>query len=119
MAGGSSRDVQAVKARESDHPDSSAAAQQAREIWAENGRLAGDLGGHHGSPISAVVPRQQVAGEAVSQGEQQQHHAHHPSGLAGFLVGAIEEDLDHVEHHHHDHHAGAPVMQAADQRGRR
>ena len=85
------------------------------EIGPQKRNLAGDLRGDDRSPISAVVPGQEISGQAVSQGEQEQNHAHHPGGLAGFLIGPEEEDLRHVEHHHHNHHARAPVVQAVDQ----
>ena len=107
--------MQPVKSRERHHADRALAAQQAREVRPEHGRLRGDLRGHHRAPVGAVVPGQQVAGEPVRQRQQQQHHADHPGGLARLLVRAVQEDLHHVQHHHHDHHAGAPVVQAAHQ----
>ena len=107
--------VQSVEPRKRHHADGAFAAQQARQVRAQHRRLRRDLRGDHGPPVCPVVPRQQVAGESVSQGEQQQHHSHHPGGFARLLVRPVQEDLHHVEHHHHDDHAGAPVVQPAHQ----
>ena len=104
------QNVQTIEAGEGDDADRAFAAEQAGEIRPEQRGLGCNLGHYHGAPVGAIVPRQKITGEAIGQCEQEQRHAEDPGGFARLLVGAIEEDLDHVEDNHHDDHAGAPVV---------
>ena len=107
--------VQAIKTRKSNHAHVARAAQQTGEVMSQDRSLCRDLRSNHGSPIGSVVPGQKISRQPVGQREQQQKNTRNPSGLSRFLVSAIKKDLDHVHHHHHDHHAGAPVVEAANQ----
>ena len=75
---------------------------------------AGDLGADRSGPECALVPGQQVAGEAEPQRQEQQEHAAHPVQLARRLEGAHDEDPQHVGDAHHDHAVGGPVVDGAD-----
>ena len=110
--------VESIKACEGHHTDLARTTHQSLHIGAYHWRQSGQPRGHHSAPIGPIVPGQEVSGKAVRQRHQQQHHAYHPGGLARLLVGAIQKYLDHVQHHHHDHHAGAPVMEPANQPAR-
>jgi hypothetical protein len=108
-----------VEAGEGDHPHAIGGTEQLGQIRADARRHRGDLGGHRGAPIGTVVPGQKVSSQAVGQSHQQQNHADHPGGFARLLICAVEKHLHHVQHHYHDDHAGAPMMQAANQRASR
>ena len=107
--------MQAVESGEGHHADGAFPAEQPREIRPDQRSLRRDLRRDHGAPIGAVVPRQQVSGQSVRQRQQQQDDADHPGSLARLFVSAVQEDLHHMEHDNHDHHAGAPMVQPADQ----
>ena len=107
--------MQAVKTRERDHTHGSIAADEPGHVGTGQGRLAGDLGCDDGAPIGAVVPGQEIARQTVGERKQQQHDAGHPGSFARLFIRSIHEHLDHVKHHHHDQHAGAPVVETADE----
>ena len=71
---------------------------------------------HLGSPVRVLVPGEQVAGEGKPHREQEQQDADHPHQLAGRLVRAVQEDLEHVQADGNHHRGGPPVMEAPHER---
>jgi hypothetical protein len=80
-----------------------------------HGHLAGDVGRHLGGPEALLVPRQQVAGQPLGEGQGHQGQAEPPVDLALTAAGAGDDHLEHVQTEQHHHHAGAEVVQAADE----
>ena len=74
---------------------------------------AGDVGADLGGPVGLLVPGQQVAREPEAEGDEQQHHAGEPVELARRLVGAGEEDAQHVDEHQQHHATGGPLVDGA------
>src|SRR5438128_5252294 len=73
-------------------------------LVAENGGGAPHVRAHRHGPDRELVPGQQVAREGEEQRQHEQDHAHHPVELARGLVGAGQEDAEHVQPDR-DHHA--------------
>ena len=66
-------------------------------------------------PVRLQIPRQQIAGEAEAERDEEEHDAGDPGAFARLTIGAGEEARQHVQEHD-DHHGGsAPVMNAAQQ----
>jgi hypothetical protein len=61
------------------------------------------------------VVRQGVAGEALADGQEEQHHADQPVGLPRPAEGAGEEDAHQVHDDRGDEHQRGPVVDLADE----
>ena len=72
-------------------------------------RLHEAVGGADAGPGEQVVG-QRVAGEALEGAEQQQQAADHPVELAGLAVSAGEEHPEQVHHHRGDEEHRGPVV---------
>ena len=83
--------VQRVEARERVTADLGAAVEELREELADERRRPVQVDADDGRPVGRLVPRQQVAGEALEHAEDEQHHADDPVQLARVLVGAEQE----------------------------
>jgi hypothetical protein len=112
---GEQQHVDRVEARERLGPDLRAAAQDRGEERAEERGGAVDVDPDDRRPVRGVVPREQVAREALEHAGREQEHADDPVQLARILVGAEQEDARHVEEHQDDEDAGAPAVHAADE----
>src|SRR6059058_5013646 len=73
-------------------------------LVAEDGGGTPHVRAHRHGPDRELVPGQQVAREGEEQRQHEQDHAHHPVELARGLVGAGQEDAEHVQPDR-DHHA--------------
>ena len=78
-----------------------------------NGRAGGDRRPDPEAPVGVLVPAHELAGEGHAERAQEQEHPDDPRHLAWVLVGAPQEDLDHVERHHGDHAVRAPEVHRA------
>ena len=107
--------VDRVEPRQGGADELRAGAEEVGEVGADDRARRGDVHGDDRRPVGALVERQQVAGQAHHQGEDQEHDADHPVQLPGVLVGAEEERSRHVEEDQDDHQRGAPLVEAADE----
>ena len=90
-------DVDAEEAAHRRAGDVRPAPEEEQQLVADQRDPARDLGAHHGRPVRALVPREQVAREAEAERDEQQPAAHHPGQLARVLVGGLEEDPAEME----------------------
>ena len=93
--------------------DRGASLQELRDERAEERRRRVDVDADRRRPVRRLVPRQQVAGEALGETQHEQEHADEPVQLPRVLVGAEEEDAPHVQEHQDDEARGAPAVHAA------
>ena len=63
-------DVQGVEARERMVAVVRSADRELLDVIAKDGDVAGDIGGDARRPVTLLVPRQEVAGQAQSQGQR-------------------------------------------------
>ena len=91
IAPGHEQHVDRVEARQRRRAELGAAAQEVRQVRADERAGAVDVHAHDRRPVGALVERQQVAGERHRHRQDQQHDADHPVELARVLVGAEEE----------------------------
>ena len=70
-------------------------------------------------PVRVLVPPEDLPGEGHAERAQEQKNAGDPGQLTRILVGAKEEDLQHVQRHHEHHPVGAPEMDGAQIRAER
>src|SRR5438445_12340226 len=70
-------------------------------------------------PVSVLVPPEDLPGEGHAERAQEEEDSGDPRQLARVLVGAKEEDLQHVQRHHKHHPIGAPEMDGAEIRAER
>ena len=73
------------------------------------------VGSNRYGPETELIVRQQVAGEAEQQGQDQQKHSYHPVELPRRLVGSREKDAEHVQLDHDHHEVRAPAVHVAQQ----
>ena len=82
-------------------------------------RAGGDRRADPEPPVGVLVPPEDLPGEGHAERAQEQENAGDPGQLTRVLVGAKEEDLQHVQRHHEDHPIGAPEMDGAQIRAER
>jgi len=92
-----------------------AAAQGFENELAEEGNGPCDLRADGGGPVRALVPREQVAGEAHAECGDQQADADQPGQFTRVLVRGSDKDTQQMEEDHDHHERRTPVMDAADQ----
>ena len=107
---GDQQHVDRVEARERRGAEVRAAEQEVRQERSDERAAGVDVDTDDRGPVRALVERQQVAGEAHRQRQDQQHDADHPRQLARVLVGAVEEHPPHVQEDQDDHHRRAPLV---------
>ena len=83
------------------------------ERLADDRRAGGDGRADAEAPVGVLVPAQHLAGEGHAERAQEEEDPGDPGHLARILVGAEEEDLDHVQRHHRHHGVGAPEVHGA------
>jgi len=92
-----------------------AAAQGFENELAEEGNGPCDLRADGGGPVRALVPREQVAGEAHAERGDQQADADQPGQFTRVLVRGSDKDTQQMEEDHDHHERRTPVMDAAHQ----
>jgi hypothetical protein len=108
--------VHGVPAGQRQRADLRAAAQQRPDAHAEHRRVLRDVDRHDRRPVGALIPRQQIAGQAEGEDHLQQQQPDDPVQLARLAVAAEEHDPDQVQHRRDDDHRRAPMVQPTEER---
>ena len=80
-----------------------------------DGHGAGRLRAHGCRPECELIPGQEIACEPESYDDPEEHDAEHPRQLPWFLVGAVNEGLEHVEQYREHHEVGTPHVDLSNQ----
>ncbi len=105
--------VQHVEAQQRRLAHGVASQQQFANAGAHQRSVTANVSSHRDGPEGELIPRQKIAGEGQSQGEQEQNHPNHPVELSRPLVGPGVKDAAHVKEDA-DHHAmGRPPVHVA------
>ncbi len=107
--------MQAVVASEGALTDTGATPEEFHNGRTDDGNGFRDTRNDFNGPVTNLVPRQRVAGDAERYGDDGHNHTSDPGQLAGFFETAGEVHPEDVENHHQHHHAGRPAVNGADQ----
>ena len=91
-------------------PDDRAAENEVHEARSDPWDAARHRHADAESPVGVLVPAEYLAGEGHSECAYKQEHAADPRQFAWVLVGAEQEDLNHVDGHETDHQVRSPDM---------
>ncbi len=102
-----------VEPRQGVRVDVGAPLQELRDERPEKRRGAVDVDADDRCPVGRLVPRKQVAREALCEPHCEEQHTDDPVQLPRILVSAEQEHPPHVHEHEDDEHRRAPAVHAA------
>jgi hypothetical protein len=75
----------------------------------------GDLSSYFGRKEGQLIPRQQVSAESETDDYEEQHGAADPGDFARRVIGAQEENAEHMNEQRRNHQVGRPAMNPSNQ----